>query len=288
MGSVAIEIDKGSLAAMQTLGQTMLARMRYMKESAQEASHALMLTILKSLKPMTKVAKLTGLKPKLQKREDLVFSYTATGKMQEMPKKGKLGVEMKVPVKMCVRNKGGVRITGNVEGKMRFVNCQGVPAKTIKCFTFIDAYDLEGTPFEDKYLIVAPSTGAATKYAKTIISRRILRYVGLARRAISALMAKLFTGIREDGGSPRVTATAYDATRTLELIGDGQYTLEAHDNLRYATDALKGGSATVDLALRKAVNKIVGQISHRFKNKPFFDPTDLPQIFPEVRSRRSA
>lgn len=284
-GAIQIEVDKASIDAMNALAKTMLARMRYLNESAQSASHAMMSDVVRALRVTTKIAKSTNIKPKVTHRADLKFSYYALGKMQEVFNKD-MTTSLKVPVKMCVRNSGGVRITDNSEGKIRFYDCQGVPAKTIKCFTFVDKYDVEGNPFEDKYLIVAATAGKATKYAKLIIDRRILRYQGLARRALSVIMVKLFNKAPSESVSARANLKAYEVTRTMETVGDGVYTLTASDNLRYAVDAQRGGEADVDVAMRKAVNKVVGRLTHQFKKEKFFDPTDLPPVFTEVQPKR--
>lgn len=284
-GAIQIEVDKASLDAMDALAKTMLARMKYLNESAQSASHAMMSDVVRSLRVFSKVAKSANIKPKVTHRADLKFSYYALGKQQEVFNKD-MTTSLKVPVKMCVRNSGGVRITDNSEGKIRFYECQGVPAKTIKCFNFVDKYDVEGTPFEDKYLIMAATAGKATKYAKSIIDRRILKYQGLARRALSVIMVKLYNKAPSENVSARANLKAYEVTRTMETVGDGVYTLTASDNLRYAVDALRGGEANIDVSMRKAVNKVVGQLTHRFKEDKFFDPKDLPPIFTDVQTKR--
>lgn len=284
-GAIQIEVDKASLDAMNALAKTMLARMKYLNESAQSASHAMMSDVARSLRAATKMAKSANIKPKVTPRADLKFSYYALGKQQEVFNKD-MTTSLKVPVKMCVRNSGGVRIIGNAEGKIRFYECKGVPSKTIKCFNFVDKYDVEGIPFEDKYLIVTTTAGKAAKYAKSIIDRRILRYQGLARRALSVIMIKLFNKAPSERVGTRANLKAYEVTRTMETVGDGVYTLTASDNLRYAVDALRGGEADIDVSLRKAVNKVVGQLSHRFKQDKFFDPNDLPPVFTDVQAKR--
>ena len=291
MSKPLVTVDGASIRALDALSKTLAARMKYLNESVQDGAHAMLSLILRSLRVSTKVAKATDVKVELKERGDLRFSYYATGKRGEFRSKKNLGeTTIKVPVKMCVRNAGGVRIKDDSCGKIRFVNCQGVKAKTVKCFEFVDSYETGGTKFADRYLIVAASKGKANRYAKTIVSRRILRYAGLARRAITVLMVKSNTNGPAEKFSRRVNAKAYEVTRTAEAVtqnrNGGVYTLTALDNLRYAQSALKGGSADIDIAIKKAVNKCVGQITHQFKRKDYFDPHDLPPCFPEVKQAR--
>lgn len=293
MSRLLVTVDGASIRAIDALQKTLAARMKYLNESVQDGAHAMLSLVLRSLRVSTKVAKATDVKVDLKERGDLRFSYYATGGLREIRDKKNLGeTTIKVPVKMCVRNAGGVRIKDDSCGKIRFVNCQGVKAKTVKCFEFVDSYETGGTKFADRYLIVAASKGKATRYAKTIVSRRILRYAGLARRAITVLMVKSNTNGPAEKFSQRVNAKAYEVTRIAEAVmpnaNGGVYTLTALDNLRYAQNALKGGAADIDTAIKKAVNKCVGNITHRFKDRGFFNPGDLPPCFPEVKSRKSA
>ena len=292
MSKPIVTVDGASVRALDALSKTLAARMKYLNESARDGAHSMLSLVLRSLRVSTKVAKAKGVKVDLKRRGDLRFSYYATGRRGELRDKKNLGeATIKVPVKMCVRNAGGVRIKDNSCGKIRFVDLRGVPAKTVKCFEFVDSYETGGTKLADRYLIVAASKGKANRYAKTIVSRRILRYAGLARRAITVLMVKSNTNGPAEKVTQRVNAKAYEVTRTAEGVkananGD-VYTLTALDNLRYAQNALKGGSADIDAAIKKAVNKCVGNITHRFKDSKFFNPGDLPPCFPEVKSRRS-
>ncbi len=293
MSKPLVTVDGASLKALGALQKTLAARMKYLNESVQDGAHAMLSLVLRSLRTSTKVAKATDVKVELKERGDLHFSYYATGTRGEFRDRKNLGeTVIKVPVRMCVRNSGGVRIKDDSCGKIRFVDLQGVKAKTVKCFEFVDSYETSGTKFADRYLIVAASKGKANRYAKTIVTRRILRYAGLARRAITVLMVKSNTNGPAEKVTQRVNAKAYEVTRTEEAVSKnrngGVYTLTALDNLSYAQSALKNGSADIDVAIRKAVNKCVGNITHRFKGRGFFDPGDLPPAFPEVKSRRSA
>jgi hypothetical protein len=61
------------------------------------------------------------------------------------------------------------------------------------------------------------------------------------------------------------------------------YTLNLADRLNYAVDALKGGRASVDLALKKAANKTAGILA-KVAEKKFGEKISAP--FPEVKGRK--
>ena len=56
-------------------------------------------------------------------------------------------------------------------------------------------------------------------------------------------------------------------------------------SLRYAIAAVKGGKPEVDLAMKKALNKVVSQINHKFKDG-FLQPKMLATPFPEIVKKR--
>ncbi len=288
MGAPMITIDAASERALSALSKVMTSRCKYLRETAQTAAHAILNGVLGTLKTTTKVAKASTLKVTLKERGDLHFSFWTTGKAVEVRDREQIGMtDIKLPRKMCVRNAGGVRIRDNSCGRIRFLDCQGVPAKTVKCFEFVDEYERGGVHFADRYLLVAPTKGKANKAAKEIVSRRVIKYAGLARHALAVLTTKI-GGRSPSNASNAVNSVAYGATRTLETTqrladGSGIYTIAAHDNLAYATDALKDGRSAIDVAVRKTVNKMVGRITHQFSKSAFFDARDLPPVFDEVK-----
>jgi len=61
------------------------------------------------------------------------------------------------------------------------------------------------------------------------------------------------------------------------------------DNLDYALDAVKGGASGVDVAYKKALNKITATFNRKLKGpETFFGPQKLDTPFPEVRQRKKA
>lgn len=79
------------------------------------------------------------------------------------------------------------------------------------------------------------------------------------------MMMKTVTKRVNDNVPINVSALAETVTKKTEIVrkdGDrGHYGLILTDELRYAMDAVKGGSATVDIQTKKAMNKIVSVIN---------------------------
>ena len=134
----------------------------------------------------------------------------------------------------------------------------------------------------------------AKRKAKDIVRRRQIRYAGLARRAIGILMQKTSTKTKVNDKVPmNVTALAKTVTYKRELIAKsndgngGKYALALLDDLRYALDAIRGGKASVDMQMKKAMNKIVSVINRKIPDgNTFFSQRKLATPFPEVASRR--
>lgn len=268
----AVHLTGASQAALDALGKTIEARMKYLGETVSASCHAILGQTLRSVRAMTKVAKPGRVKVALKRRGDLRFSWWTEGGRR----------------KMCLRTAGGVRLADETNGKPRFAVPKGTRPDRVQVYEFDDAHDGK----TDVYLVAATSKGEANAWAKGVARRRVMRYAGLARRAVGVLMVKSNTKAPIDAVSKRIDRVAYKATRTTESVvktaGGGVYTLTALDNLRYAKKAVKGGDAAIDLAMRKAVNKCVGMITHRFSTKDFFRPGDLPPVFADIKQRKSA
>lgn len=60
---------------------------------------------------------------------------------------------------------------------------------------------------------------------------------------------------------------------TKNLIGGlNEVGIRAEDTIDYATDALKGGEAQVDVCMQRAMNKIAGMINHKMKDVLDYKP----------------
>lgn len=270
-----------SYADGKTLGEfskVIEKRQHYLNETAFQSIHAMAVEALKTIRAGTRVAKATGLKVKVHPRSDLKFSYYYVTAAQ---------TGTKAAARMCIRSSSGMRFERNQIGHEVYADVHGAKAASVQVYQFKDE---EG---DGKiYIIAATSAAKARRAAQNIVARRLLRYAGLAKRAISALMVKTNTKGPADAVSARVYAKANEVTEVRNLFatssttGDGQYALLLEDNLRYAGRALKGGPAAVDLALKKAANKSVGLIRHKCKD--LLLPGELKTPFPEVVKKRVA
>lgn len=164
----------------------------------------------------------------------------------------------------------------------------GGKLQDMSVFKFTDNY----SPVAKQYYVVAPSQSIAKQHARKIVQKRAMQYSGLAKRAIGVLMMKTSTMNVSDSVGMHVNMKARQTTEHREVIAKakdsdgGKYGLILEDNLRYALDAVKGGKAAVDVALKKAMNKITSQINMKLKGKDFFSRKKLPTPFPELTKRK--
>lgn len=109
---------------------------------------------------------------------------------------------------------------------------------------------------------------------------------GLAQRVLGLAMNALSTRKADLGPAKARLARIAEAHCLVEKFGAlDTFTLEIRDTLGYALAALKGGSASVDLALQKSANKIAGRLA-KVAEKKFGEKIATP--FPEVRQRRAS
>ena len=242
-----------------------------MHETARDSVAACAITILKAIRTVTKVAKLSSIKVQVNIDNTLYPSYMTFSSKKIL----------------CIRYRGSnQRYMGNEK-----VVSAGRPEhiSTWQVYRFTD--NLSNTL--NKYLIIAPSQVAAKAKAKSIIRSRQIRYAGLARRAVGVLMMKTATTKVNDNVPMRVNMKARQLTETKEIIAKsndgngGKYSLTLHDNLKYAIDAIKGGRATVDTQMKKAMNKMVSVINKKMPDgSSFFGKKKLPTPFPELVRKR--
>ena len=269
MGSIQINANFGDGKTLDEFAKILGERMKYMHETSRGSIAAMAIATLKSVRAATRVAKQSGVKVEVLKDASLYCScYRVGGKKF-----------------LCARTKGS---NARYAGKERIVSAgTGLKLGNMSVFRFTDTYSRR----QRSYLIFAASTAVAKQTAKKIVASRALRYAGLARRAIGFLMMKTCTVKVNDIVSPKVNAKARETTEHREVIArakdgnGGKYALILEDNLRYATDAVKGGRPAVDLAMKKALNKVVSQINHKFKDG-FLQRKKLATPFPEIVKKR--
>jgi hypothetical protein len=102
------------------------------------------------------------------------------------------------------------------------------------------------------------------------------------------LMMKTNTKSVSDNVPARVSKKASDVTKVKQLVRkgttDGLYGLVLEDDLNYALSAIKGGKATIDISMKKAMNKIASVVNNRMKKILNKKVIDVP--FPELVRKR--
>lgn len=271
MASVQINASFANGATLQQFGKIISERMKWMHETARDSIAACAINMLKSIRTVTKVAKLSSIKVDVKVDAALYPSYTTLSSKKQP----------------CVRFKGSKK---RYLGNERLVFADK-PAEIQTWFVYRFTDNL--SPKLTSYLIVAPSLGAAKAKAKSIVRSRQIRYAGLAKRALGVLMMKINTKKVADAVPMHVTSKAKQLTQTKEIVAKsadnsgGKYALVMLDELKYALDAIKGGRATVDTQLKKAMNKVVSIINKKIPDSDaFFGHRKLETPFPELVGKR--
>ena len=272
MASVQINASFADGATLHQFGKIIAERMKWMRETARDSIAACAINVLKSIRTITRVAKLSSIKVNVKVDTTLYPSY-----FTQSAKKS-----------LCVRYRGSNQ---RYHGEEKVVAAEA-PSKisTWLVFRWQDTLD----PKLRSYLIIAPSASSAKAKAKSIVRARQIRYAGLAKRALGVLMHKTATNQNPQDNVPRqVTAKAQQLTTAKEIIAKsndgngGKYSLVLYDNLRYAADAVKGGRQAVNVQMKKAMNKIVSIINKKIPDGgTFFGPKKLATPFPEVVRKR--
>ena len=270
---VHISMSFGNGLTMQKFGQVIQERMKWMRETARDSIAACAITALKAIRTITRVAKLSSIKVEVTPDSTLYPSFTSKG-------------SQKIP---CVRFKGSKQRYSGRE-RLRIV---GKPAKIEQCLVYRFTDKLSNSL--PTYFIIAESPAAAKAEAKAIVRSRQIRYAGLAKRAIGVLMHKTSTNQNPKDNVPmRVNAKAVEVTKAKEIVAKstdgngGKYALVMHDDLKYATDSIKGGRSAVDIQMKKAMNKIISIVNRKIQDgATFFSSKKIPTPFPALVRRRN-
>ena len=272
--TVQVQASTADGETLKKFAETVAKRLEWSKGSARGAVASCMVNALKALRGLTKVARPAGVKPVVEPVEGLRPSFWTEGRVK----------------RPCLRIAGSrVRYVPQGERVLYPDGITNDAEKAWRVWRFVD----ELSPKRPVYLLATPSKASAVKAAKAIMRRRLMRYRGLAKRAVSLMIGRAYTGSRtpSDAFGARVEAVARGVVRKGETVREtpegGVYTLTMQDMLRYATAALKNGRADVSLALQKAANKTISTINHAVKDGKAFFSDRLPTPFPEItRSRR--
>lgn len=243
---------------LKELNKLIEQRSRLLHQSVAQSTAATAVTALKSVRAATKDARKTSkFKIKVEQTAYCVgFSYhekkpcLRTGKSRNSPK-----VVLDAKVVFMTKNIAKPHLNAHVF-KVTYEK------KAIKPF-----------------YIACASDQAALDYAIKATKHRIDEKGTLGKNAIGVAIGKVAQKSFQLEGGKDAKAIASTISDVQEWNSGWDYTLKITDNLYYATDAVKGGQAAIDIALAKAANKAYGTLAHlagldftdRFPEKPFPD-----------------
>lgn len=148
-----------------------------------------------------------------------------------------------------------------------------------------------GTTDERRYVKYIDSVRNRRNKANLSAERRDLvarmakiKHRGLAKWALGVAMNKLSTRPVIDKVNVETSKLANAKALVSKSGNDNMFMLQIVSALDYSVAALKNGSNDVDLALKRAANKIAGRLS-KVAEKTLGERIATP--FPEVRQRRS-
>ena len=262
--------DGGTIQAFQKIID---ARIKYLNQTARQSVLATCIDILKSVKPITKVAKKSSVKVEVRRESNLYPSFTRHGK-PEFCLRVTGTKERYTPTNEVVRKLGKITKNSKV---FRYTNTS--PNLNIKT---------------RNYLIICETLSQATQIAKRIALSPIKKYAGLAKRAVSLLMKKTATWLNSNDteNNQTIQKIANKITAFQEEVKEsdkgGTYIATLSDNLKYAVKAVIGTQSGVNLAMKKALNKISGNISKKLgnNNADFWGRKLIETPFPELKTRK--
>ena len=134
------------------------------------------------------------------------------------------------------------------------------------------------------YVILATDMKTARKFAEDRHRKRVRRYSGMARFALTYAMMQTSRRSSPDKSTAIATATGKGTAMKNVLVNvresgydSGEVSIDVHDGLEYATGALKDGEGYGQVSVQKAVNGIVGMINrHIDKVGSFHDRLKVP------------
>lgn len=138
-----------------------------------------------------------------------------------------------------------------------------------------------------KFFVVAMSDHAVESYLSKRYGRIAQESSGMAKRALGKLAHRISANEQDNTrATARAERVAGEKTFVIERVTGNKYVLDIHDKLMFAELAVRGGKYGIQLAMKKAANKVAGYIQHTCKK--ILLPGELPTPFPEIRRRRSA
>lgn len=260
---VYVSATVGDNKTLEQFSKLIETRIKYLGEMSRDSVAACAIDALKSIRALTTKATRRSVVSDVEVKQEssLYPSFKTVGKTRIF----------------CLRSTGSNK---QYKGAERIVT---TGSKNNVKNLFVYRFEEENGRKKKSYLIVAPNQKEAQKKACQIRRSRALQYAGLARTAISLLMKKTATVSAPLGDTPNINDKADRMTKRIEIKNGKQYALELNDNLDYALNAVKGGNSGIDLALKKAMNKITATVNRKCSKLLFFTPLETP--FPEVRQK---
>lgn len=236
------------------LAKVLELRRKELGETTKQATAAIVVTALKSLRALTKVAN-----PSRNK-----YSIAASSL--------KVAFDPSNNAAFLVNAAGQKVNTHNLRHAVRWVEKPTSRRHGLKVFRCIDIVSAaEGKSYESH--VVARDAAAAKRYLKERTARRVKARKGLARLALNHCMRGLArdsmgggSGVA-DGALSAIAAKNVDVRLEEKGYNSGEISIRVHDRLRYASKAVKGGPNAVDQAVSNALNRIIGMVSQKLKKE---------------------
>lgn len=257
---------------LTALANAIEMRRKQLGETTSEAVIATAINVFSSLRARTRIANAKRVVGYAVKPTGYVAGwYTEGGKRRRCVRAGKRG--------------------GRVTGRIRWMCERNARDSELSVFRVVEAEGEGKSAKRIEYFAVAKSAAEVEKQCAEAKQKRIRKFRGLARTAIGLIQSDI-----SKRGVPKVanagTLAATKAAQVYKVAVNesgwnmGRVSLTAHDALRYATNALRGGEGDVTLALKKAANRTIGIINNYVKRN--IDPArpKIPSPFPEVKGRR--
>ena len=238
--------DRGepALALTKVINQ----RITELGESQRNAVVATAITMLKSLRALTKVAKLGRFRGQMGKVTGNYYASYKTLGGKRCP---------------CLRlgSPRGPELTGS--RVIWLVKSWRGNTDRPDVFAVNDSV---GNKQRATVFVVARSAAEVKQWASENHKARVAKYRGMARWAIGFAMGKVSTrSAMNDATSAKAKALAVSKVSVKQQKTGSVYSIDVKDALDYASYALKGGEAAVAIAERRACNSVVGYINSALK-----------------------
>ena len=265
MIDIPISVTAAGGRTLEQFNRLIQQRVSLLKETPAKAITACAIQVLKSLRAITRLAKVSqprmkdGTKPEIELCAGLYLSFKSMGRGRGAKK---------IP---CLR------LTGS-HARFPLDNASlAIPEKGLKA-RLAQVYQWNRRNGKKVY-IAASSSSVAQRYMKEIEKKRIAKYRGLAKSALGKLMRQvsLRGGSLFDKASALAQRVAERNAHVRKNLNGGlnEVGIRMEDTLDYASDALKGGESQIDSCLQSAMNKIAATINYRMKDLLDYKPITL-------------